>query len=170
MSSQSSLESPVCMSMGDLMGSTQACLYRKAKPFLPKPLKQHRSRIFSGIDLCLLLTQAFSLLWCNGGCLLKVLSWLMQLFSLWLLGLQYASFSFSCSLAVYSLPPSHRPLSEPACHYTSTSVGGSGSEWLVPQGPCHLILVTLRGTWQITARTPLGKNWPRKTSEVENKG
>lgn len=108
--------------MGDFMGSTLGCLHRKPKPFLPKPLKQHQC-IQQHWLLPSPLWEAVSLHWCNGGCLLKVLSWLMQLFPLCRIAV---SFPLLYSLAVYSFLPS--PCSFPrTCHYVSASVGGSGS-------------------------------------------
>lgn len=68
--------------------------------------------------------EAASLHWCNGGCPLKVLSWLMQLSPF---GCRISvSYSFLYSPAVYSFHPSPYFFLR-TCHYVSTSVGGSGS-------------------------------------------
>lgn len=59
------------------------------------------------------LREAVSLYWCNGGCLLKVLSWLMQIFPSLVAGSLWA-FSLLYSLAVNSFLPPPCFFSEPA--------------------------------------------------------
>lgn len=66
-------------------------------------------------------------------------------------------FPFLLSVPVYSFLP-------PPCSFSELSI--MQAQVLVvqvaPQGACYLILVTLRGTWQITAHTPLSSNLVRK--------